>query len=96
MKSNRAVPPVSPPDVPKASSDTDLDQISQNVQAIPEFYAREEQKICRPQRILERISSFIAQPIYLALILLLVALWMLAGLALRLFGMPQFDPAPYF
>ena len=96
MKSNLAVPPVPPPDAPKASSDSEGDQINQNIDAILEFYAREEQKISRPQRILERISRFIAKPVYLALILLLVALWMLANLVLRQFGIPQFDPAPYF
>ena len=85
-----------PPDAPKGSSDSEGDQIDQNIGAILEFYAREAQKLSRPQRILERISSFIAKPIYLALILLLVVLWMRTNIALRQFGIPQFDPAPYF
>jgi hypothetical protein len=36
-----------------------IDQISQNIAAVLEFYTREEQKISRSQRILERISRFI-------------------------------------
>ncbi len=96
MKPNRAVPPVSPPDVRESSSDSERDQVSQNIEAILEFYSREEQKISRPQRILERISRFIAKPVYLALILLLVGLWIFANVALRQLGMAQFDPPPYF
>ena len=95
MKSNPAVPSMPPPNSPKASSDSERDQIIQNIDAILEFYAREEQKVSRPQRILERISSFIAKPIYLALVLFLVALWMLTNIVLLQFGIPQFDPAPY-
>jgi len=61
-----------------------------------EFYAREEQKISRSQRILERISSFVGQPVFLSFILLFVALWMLANAVLRQFGVAEFDPAPFF
>jgi uncharacterized membrane protein len=76
------------------SIDSERDQISQNIEAILEFYAREDQKISRSQRVLERISQFIGQPVFLGFILLFVALWMLA--ALRQLGMAEFDPAPYF
>jgi uncharacterized membrane protein len=71
-------------------------QISQNIEAVLEFYTREDQKISRPQRILERISLFAGQPLFLALILLFVAAWMLANVALHQFGMVQFDPPPFF
>ena len=96
MNSQPAASPQSPPqshDTPLAS---ERDQISQNIEAVLEFYAREEQKISRSQRILERISEFIGQPFFLGLILLLVALWMLANDALRQYGKGEFDPAPYF
>jgi uncharacterized membrane protein len=71
------------------------DQISQNIEAVLEFYAREEQKISRSQRILERISSFIGQPVFLGLILLFVALWILVNDALRLTKAGPFDPPPF-
>ena len=96
MKSDIASPLASPPPAAMAGGDSEPDQISQNIEAILEFYAREEQKISRTQRILEGVSGFIAKPVYLVLILLLVALWMLANLAMRQMGMPQFDPAPHF
>ena len=96
MKSKPAVPPASPPDPRDTPFESDRDQISQNIEAVLEFYTREEQKISRSQRILERISGLIGQPVFLGVILLFVALWMLANTALRQFGMVEFDPAPFF
>ena len=75
---------------------TERDQISQNIEAVLEFYAREEQKISDWQRMVERISLFIGQPIFLGFILLFVMLWILANIVMRLFGIGEFDPAPYF
>ena len=94
MKSKSDVPPASPPDARDAQSERDPH--SQNIEAILEFYTREEQKISRSQRILERISGFIGQPVFLGIILLFVALWMLANAVLRQFGMAEFDPAPFY
>ena len=96
MKSKPAVPPASPPDAGDTSFEFERDQLSQNIEAILEFYTREEQKISRSQRILERVSLFIGRPVFLAFILLFVALWMLANAVLRQFGMAEFDAAPFF
>lgn len=94
MKTKPAVPP-SPADLRDKPFESERDQISQNIEAVLEFYSREEQKISRWQRILERISLFIGQPLFLGLILLFVALWMLANTVLSHFGMDEFDPAPF-
>ena len=96
MGSKPAVPPASPPDPRGTPFESDRDQISQNIEAVLEFYTREGQKISRSQRILERISRFIGQPVFPGVILLFVALWMLANTVLRQFGMAEFDPAPFF
>jgi Predicted membrane protein len=96
MRSKPAVPPASPPDSRDTPFESERDQTSQNIEAVLEFYTREEQKISRSQRILERISRFIGQPVFLGFILLFVALWMLANAVLRQFGMAEFDPAPFF
>ena len=96
MRSNPAVPPTSPPDPRGAPLESERDQISQNIEAVLEFYAREEQRISRSQRLLERISSFVGQPIFLGFILLFVAFWMLANSILRQLGVAEFDPAPFF
>src|ERR1017187_3778891 len=95
MRSKVAVPPASPTDARDTPFESERDQTSQNIEAVLDFYTREEQKISRSQRILERISHFIGQPVFLGFILLFVALWMLANAVLRQFGMAEFDPAPF-
>ena len=76
--------------------ETERDQINQNIGAVHDFYTREEQKISRSQRILERVSRLVGQPAFIGIILLFVALWVLANAGLRQFGMAAFDPAPFF
>jgi uncharacterized membrane protein len=76
--------------------ESERDQIGQNIEAVREYYTREEQKISRSQRILERISRFVGQPVFLGFILLFVAFWMLANETLHQFGMAVFDPPPFF
>src|ERR1039458_4071404 len=95
MGSKPAVPAASPAAVPGAPFEAERDQISQNIEAVLAFYTREEQKISRSQRMLERVSHFIGQPVFLGFILLFVALWMLANAVLRQLGMAEFDPAPF-
>jgi uncharacterized membrane protein len=96
MQTKPAVPAASPADVAGAPFEAERDQISQNIEAVLAFYTREEQKISRSQRILERVSNFIGQPVFLGFILLFVAFWMLANALLGQIGMAEFDPAPYF
>src|ERR1039458_7410854 len=59
MRAKPAVLPASPPDPRDTPVESERDQISQNIEAVLEFYTRENQKISRSQRILERISLFI-------------------------------------
>lgn len=96
MKAEKAAFTASPPYPNGAPGDSERDQISQNIDAVLDFYTREEKKISGSQRILERISRFVGRPAFLGIILLLVGLWILANVALRLSGMAEFDPAPYF
>ena len=72
------------------------DQISQNIEAVLQFYSREEQKISASQRILERISSLIGQPGFLGGILAFVLCWIGANTLLSQLGRGAFDPPPYF
>jgi uncharacterized membrane protein len=91
-------PAVSPKPAAAAHHPTpasERDQISQNIEAVLAFYTREDQRISRSQRLVERISLFAGQPIFLAIILFLVASWMLANAVLHQFGMHEFDPAPF-
>lgn len=96
MNSKPAVPSAPPLNHRNTPFETERDQISQNIEAVLEFYKREEQKVSHWQLILERISLFIGQPVFIGFILLFVAFWMLANIVLRQFGMAEFDPAPFF
>jgi uncharacterized membrane protein len=71
------------------------DQISQNIEAVLEFYTREEQKISISQRTLEKIGSLIGQPAFLGIIILFVFLWTLTNLILRKYSLAEFDPPPF-
>jgi uncharacterized membrane protein len=96
MEPEPADPPPSPFDTGATAFETERDQISQNIEAILDFYNREEQKISRSQRLVERISGFAGQPVFLGVILLCVVLWMLANVLLGVLGKVAFDPAPFF
>lgn len=74
---------------------TENDQISQNINAVLDFYTREDEKISYWQRALEHLSCTIGQPFFLGLILLFVLLWTLGGLVMRLLGLAEFDPPPF-
>jgi uncharacterized membrane protein len=95
MKSEAAVPSGSQPDGQRTPFESGRDQTSQNIETVLDFYTREEQKISRSQRILERISNLVGQPVFLGFILIFVALWMIANAVLRRLGMAEFDPAPF-
>jgi uncharacterized membrane protein len=96
MKAGSAGPARPGADAVDMPGESDRDQVSRNIEAVLDFYAREEQKIGRSQRIMERISSYIGQPVFLAFILLFVAAWMLANSLAHQSGRAEFDPAPYF
>lgn len=83
------------PDTRENPSESGLDPISQNVEAILAFYKSEEQKISRSQRLLETISGFVGRPLFLGSILLFVALWILANVFAPQLGWVEFDPPPF-
>ena len=74
----------------------DADLHSRNIEAVMEFYAREEEKISRPQWVLERIGDFMGQPMFLGFILLFVSVWIAASVIVTWLGIAEFDPAPFF
>ncbi len=94
MRNTPGVPPLHDPfDQPLGS---ERDQISQNIDAVHEFYLRENQKISPSQRILERIGHLVGKPAFLGFILLFVALWIFANTLLHALGLPEFDRPPFF
>jgi uncharacterized membrane protein len=75
--------------------DSEQDQISENIAAVQEFYARESAKLTRPQRWLERLSELVGQPVFFVIILTFVAAWGVLDLVCRGMLWPEFDPAPF-
>jgi uncharacterized membrane protein len=69
--------------------------ISQNIDAIGDYYKREEQRIGPAQRLLERLGDAIGRPLFLAAILIFVALWILINVMARRLGITEFDPPPF-
>lgn len=70
-------------------------QVSQNIETVLEFYAREEQKLSRSQRNIERVSGFIGRAAFLGVILLFVSIWIIGNALMPSFGMVSPDPPPY-
>ena len=96
MPSLKTPDEISPASLPGSDAENEPAQIQENISAVLEFYNREEQKISAPQRLVERISHFVARPAFLTLILFFVATWILINLAEHASGMAEFDPAPFF
>lgn len=92
----RVMPQAKSADIPLPHPDAETEQISQNIEAVLDFYAREEQKIGHSQRFIERISRFVGEPVFLGVILVFVALWIVANVFSSRLGIAEFDPAPFF
>ena len=71
-------------------------QISQNIETVLDLYKREEARVSRPQRLVETVSGFIGQPVFLGAIIVFVVLWIAVNVFARRLGLPQFDPPPFF
>ena len=70
--------------------------MSDNIDVVAEFYAREERKISRSRNVIEKASEFVGRPIYLGCIVVFVVVWTLTNAFANRFGWVQFDPPPFF
>ena len=95
MSTSTAVPLRSPSEQGK-TADLVGEQVSQNIETILEFYRREEEKISRPQRLVETVSRFVGRPVFLGCILVFVVLWIFVNVMAHSLALPQFDPPPFF
>jgi uncharacterized membrane protein len=80
---------------PPPASEAVPASISQNIEAIADYYKREEQKTGRAQRLLEHIGAGIGRPMFLGVGLSFVAVWILVNLMAPRIGVPAFDPPPF-
>jgi len=77
------------------ASDAVPASISQNIEAMGDYYKREEQRIGPAQRLLERIGDAIGRPAFLGLVLIFVGLWISINVMPERFDMVAFDPPPF-
>jgi uncharacterized membrane protein len=89
--------PADPPQTstPDSEPGPETEQVNQNIEAVKNFYVREEREISLSQRFVERISDFAGRPIFLGLILGFVGLWVLVNVELKHSGFGAFDPPPF-
>jgi uncharacterized membrane protein len=69
--------------------------ISQNIEALGDYYKREDQRVGRAQWLLERVGDAIGRPMFLGIILVFVGLWMLLNVLATRIGIAAFDPPPF-
>jgi uncharacterized membrane protein len=80
---------------PPSAADSVPASINQNIEAIADFYKREELRTGRAQRMVERIANAIGRPTLLGGEVLVVVLWILANVMAPHLGVPAFDPPPF-
>jgi uncharacterized membrane protein len=77
------------------SSDAVPASISQNIEVIGDYNKREDERMGRAQRLLERLSAAMGRPLFLVALLAFVALWVTANLLALRIGFAPFDRPPF-
>lgn len=72
------------------------EHISQNIETIIALQTRNEQDVSGHQRGVETVTAFFGRPAFLYSILLVIALWITPNILPRRFGIPRFDPGPFY
>jgi uncharacterized membrane protein len=76
-------------------SDPLPDHVNQNIERIVAFHQREQEKVGRAERGLERVSSLIGRPVYLIGLLSLVVFWIAVNAVATALGFTPPDPPPF-
>jgi uncharacterized membrane protein len=69
--------------------------VNQNIESIVAFHQREQEKLTRAERVLERVSDLVVRPAYLVALLALVVLWIAFNQYARVWGFEPLDPPPF-
>jgi uncharacterized membrane protein len=92
-------PGEAPGDAPSDPRRRDVDSLSghidQNVESIVSLQRREWETVSLSQRRVERLSRFIGRPIYLTVLLGIVAAWVVYNSSAAAWGLKPFDAPPF-
>jgi uncharacterized membrane protein len=69
--------------------------VNENIESIISFQQREQQKLSRLERSLDRVSGLVGRPCYLIALLVIAVLWISFNLLAPAAGLLVFDPAPF-
>lgn len=69
--------------------------VEENIKTVLEFYAREQQKLGKSEKILDGLCTYIDQPIFIYCFLLFISLWITINIYSPAFGLKIFDPPPF-
>jgi uncharacterized membrane protein len=76
------------------NSDQLSQQLHENIDSIVGFHQREQEKLSKLERSLDRVCGFIVRPYYLIALLVTTVLWIFFNL-IAIPGIYAFDPAPF-
>ncbi len=91
-----------PSDAPKPidpgvkDSGSPHESVSDKIDAVLEYYRKEENKLTWSQQIIERVARFVGTPLFFGCVLVAVAAWILANLWARRLGLQIWDEPPFF
>ena len=72
-----------------------IDPISENIQTVADLHKHAERRISPQQRAIEKVTNFLGRPLFLFIILAIVAAWIIFTLLLTRLGLRDFDPPPF-
>jgi uncharacterized membrane protein len=84
-----------PGDAPRGDVDSLSEHIDQNIESIVTLQRREWESVSLSQRRVERVSRFIGRPIYLIVLLGMVAAWVVYNSTAVVWGLKPFDAPPF-
>lgn len=78
-----------------AEKKADDEIVEENIKTVLEFYAREQQKLGKSEKILDGLCAYIDQPIFIYCSLLFISLWITINIYSPSFELKSFDPPPF-
>ena len=84
-----------PSDARRRDVDSLSEHIDQNIESVVELQRREWETVSLSQRRVERLSRFIGRPMYLIVLLGIVAAWVVYNSTAAVWGLKPFDAPPF-